>query len=219
MSANLMSLARSGGKFLKLYGDRKMMRTLPYLRRVEYLESHGTQWIDTGFVASSETSIKCEFMLVVSNGSSCLFGGRNTYNNRSFFVWPDVNGNSRFDYSFNLADNALGPNIPLNTRTIFEKIKNRNYVNSVETAANSVKSFVCARTSYLFAGNDDGKTKFFSRAKIYDAEIVEGDNSIHFIPVLDLSGRPAMYDEVSGQFFYNQGTGEFTWGELDSQTT
>ena len=35
-----------------------------------------------------------------------------------------------------------------------------------------------------------------------------------FIPVLDISGRPAMYDEVSGNLFYNQGTGEFTWGEL-----
>ena len=29
MSANLMSLARSGGKCLKLYGDRKMMKTMP----------------------------------------------------------------------------------------------------------------------------------------------------------------------------------------------
>ena len=39
MSANLMSLARSGGKFLKLFGDRKMMKQLPYYCEVEYLES------------------------------------------------------------------------------------------------------------------------------------------------------------------------------------
>ena len=32
MSANLMSLAQSGGKFLKLYGDRKMMKTMPTAR-------------------------------------------------------------------------------------------------------------------------------------------------------------------------------------------
>ena len=32
MSANLMSLARSGGKFLKLFGDRKMMKTIPTAR-------------------------------------------------------------------------------------------------------------------------------------------------------------------------------------------
>ena len=32
MSANLMSLVRSGGKFLKLFGDRKMMKTMPTAR-------------------------------------------------------------------------------------------------------------------------------------------------------------------------------------------
>ena len=46
----------------------------------------------------------------------------------------------------------------------------------------------------------------------YDKEVLIA----RYIPVIDLSGRPAMYDEVSGQFFYNQGTGEFTWGELET---
>ena len=32
MSANLMSLAKSGGKFLKLFGDRKMVKTMPTAR-------------------------------------------------------------------------------------------------------------------------------------------------------------------------------------------
>ena len=41
MGANLMSLASSGGKFLKLYGDRKMMRPLPYDAEVEYLQGDG----------------------------------------------------------------------------------------------------------------------------------------------------------------------------------
>ena len=55
---------------------------------------------------------------------------------------------------------------------------------------------------------------------IYSCSISKNGKKLRsYIPVLDSSGRPAMYDEVSGQFFYNQGTGEFTWGELDSQTT
>ena len=49
--------------------------------------------------------------------------------------------------------------------------------------------------------------------------MTKGNLVRNFIPVLDLSGRPAMYDEVSENLFYNQGTGEFTWGELDPQTT
>ena len=45
MSANLMSLARSGGKFLKLFGDRKM--TMPTAR--DYVQD-GFVVICVGFV-------------------------------------------------------------------------------------------------------------------------------------------------------------------------
>ena len=50
MGANLMSLARSGGKFLKLFGDRKMMKPLPYDAEVEWIktEPNGGQCILTG---------------------------------------------------------------------------------------------------------------------------------------------------------------------------
>ena len=51
--------------------------------------------------------------------------------------------------------------------------------------------------------------------RIYGIRFFENEFKFDYIPVLDLSGRPAMYDEVSGQLFYNQGTGEFTWGELE----
>ena len=46
--------------------------------------------------------------------------------------------------------------------------------------------------------------------------VISGLNDYDLIPVLDISGRPAMYDEVSGQFFYSQGNGEFAWGELET---
>lgn len=76
MSANLMSLAQSGGKFLKLYGDRKMMKLLPYDAEVEYLESTGTQWIDTGYVlsASDRVVVQAYFQLDDNAGNRVLLG-------------------------------------------------------------------------------------------------------------------------------------------------
>ena len=62
MSENLMSLAQSGGKFLKLFGDRKMMKRLPYDAEVEYLESTGTQWIDTEIIPNSDYGFEIKFM-------------------------------------------------------------------------------------------------------------------------------------------------------------
>ena len=58
MSANLMSLARSGGKFLKLFGDRKMMKQLPYDSEVEYLESTGSKtFISFGLSSNYDSGV------------------------------------------------------------------------------------------------------------------------------------------------------------------
>ena len=63
MSANLMSLARSGGKFLKLFGDRKMMKLLPYDAEGEWIDFNGGAGVDTGIVPTltTITSINCCF--------------------------------------------------------------------------------------------------------------------------------------------------------------
>ena len=89
MSANLMSLARSGGKFLKLYGDRKMVRTLPYDAEVEYLESTGTQWIDTGIVCSIGIGVKVDIAVLELNDTTYpqLFGSYEPNNLISFGGW------------------------------------------------------------------------------------------------------------------------------------
>lgn len=46
------------------------------------------------------------------------------------------------------------------------------------------------------------------------------DNNIvvrHFIPVVRNSDdKPGMYDLVNDVFYTNQGTGEFTWGEISN---
>lgn len=39
-----------------------------------------------------------------------------------------------------------------------------------------------------------------------------GELAIDLIPVVDNNGVVCMYDKVSGEFFYNQGTGEFIAG-------
>ena len=215
MSANLMSLARSGGKFLKLFGDRKMVRTLPYLRRVAYLESHGTEWIDTGIIPTKATSCKLDGRFVRVNTSQ--ING----------VFDSSDGALGFDigvYDGKWFARRFGANTSKTTadtnRHVFEIISDESAfsIDGTKYKLNfSYGSF--SKSIYLFARNDI-EVMFYCTLALYGFSARENDILIQdIIPVLDLSGRPAMYDEVSGQFFYNQGTGEFTWGELDSQTT
>ena len=206
MSANLMSLARSGGKFLKLFGDRKMMKQLPYLRRVAYLESHGTEWIDTGVLSSSELVVAVDFVC----NSGYVFG---TYIPPYQFAC-DTNdpGYWRIDgFGYSPMRNI--------SKGIRHVIVLRNGPSTLDgdVVLNIDASFFDKGSRVLLFKADAaaGLT-----GMVYSCSISKNGKKLRFYtPVLDLSGRPAMYDEVSGQFFYNQGTGEFTWGELDSQTT
>ena len=206
MGTNLMSLARSGNQFLKLYGDRKMVRTLPYLRRVAYLESHGTEWIDTGVLSSSELEVAVDFVC----NSGFVFG---TYvSPYQFGCDTDSSGYWRIDGS----GQRPSRNISKGRRHVIV-LRNGPSTLDGDVVLNMNASFFDEGSRVLLfkADNQSGLV-----GSVYSCSISKnGQNLRSYIPVLDLSGRPAMYDEISGQFFYNQGTGEFTWGEIDSQTT
>ena len=67
---------------------------------------------------------------------------------------------------------------------------------------------------YLFSRNNDGVSYDIGAHKIYYAKIWDDNNSLvrDFIPVKDPSGVVCLYDKVSGNFFYNAGTGNFIAG-------
>ena len=43
---------------------------------------------------------------------------------------------------------------------------------------------------------------------------MDNELRMHLRPCLDTEGVPCMYDEVSEEYFYNQGEGEFTYKDL-----
>lgn len=48
--------------------------------------------------------------------------------------------------------------------------------------------------------------------RVFSLQMTQGSEITRdLIPVLDASGKPCMYDKVSRQCFYNQGSGEFTY--------
>jgi hypothetical protein len=52
------------------------------------------------------------------------------------------------------------------------------------------------------------------KGRIYQFTYSDGENHIDLIPVIDKDGVACMYDKVSGEFFYNQGTGDFIAGNI-----
>ena len=73
------------------------------------------------------------------------------------------------------------------------------------------KSRTGARSGALYIGASNSTYASYSRiyaTKVYKDDVLVRD----FIPVLDKDNIACMYDKVSGEYFYNQGSGEFIAG-------
>ena len=187
-------------------------KRLPYDAEVEFLKSTGTQYINTGFIPSSNTSVEIGYKTADAQLNTVLFGRRVTYSDRSFCVWANANGKIRFDYSANSMDNKNGPNPIVGSWVQIAKRKERNFVNGTEYTANATNTFACNGNSYLFAMNDNGTANWLISAQISYCKIWDGDTlAIDFVSVRK-SGVGYLYDRVSGKLFGNAGTGAFLYG-------
>lgn len=216
MSANLMSLARSGGKFLKLFGDRKMMRTLPYDAEVEYLESTGEQWIDTGVTMTYDLFDSAETAITVlptgQTRSTYNFFGDGTawYSGYTFGYYGEYTLQASNGFRATQGPVKFSGTLPKtltvnkNGFAIDSEVADTNKSSS-KTTSGTLLLFGCRRNGVFFTA-----TPFSGR--IYLAKMVSNRVSIFdFIPVR-VGDVGYMYDRVSGQLFGNQGTGEFIVG-------
>lgn len=175
---------------------------VPYLRRVAYLHSDGNQWIDTGIIPDNSTDITIDLFLYSQQPS----GARG-------LLYVTGNYGLYFDGSLRY---SFGKSSWLTVGIYTGRHEIKLLATELSILIDGVKK-ISINDAEIVTENTI-KTSGWNRAAvsdIYGFSISKNKISVQKqYPVLDLSGRPAMYDEVSGQLFYNQGTGEFSWGEL-----
>ena len=201
----------------KLIRTKTTVSGLPYgYTEVEYLEGNGNQYIDTGIHPTDTYGYRVRNTYTAGAGEQCAIGCMDSGNR---FVGVYTSG------SANGISGAWGdyvgflPSYTWSTGTILD-VKG-NYKNNRKLIIDSTEmkdisdihiSGTIENTVYLFARHY-GSTITKMRGRIYSAEITNGQDVMNkFIPALDSSNRPCMYDIIEGKAYYNQGTGEFTYG-------
>lgn len=189
-----------------------------YDSQVEYLESTGTQYIDTGITGGS--SSKIELVAASQNNSEyqALVGARNG-TLLSFSIWQysgsDQMTGPRFDYIASTV--GSNPNIvggTWNTSGLNTVVKDGryNYLNGVQLASNDEVTFSCPCPFTLFAINNNGSPVFPAKCKMYSCRIYDSGVLVRdYIPVRK-NGVGYLYDRVSKTLFGNAGTGAFVIG-------
>lgn len=179
-------------------------QTKKYNTELEYIESNGKQYIDTGYLMKTTTDI--EFIGSISDNTKTgwIAGAP---------VWVGIHKKLG-----QVAITQTSTGMTYNDVDIKETFKigvfgDKVYFNDIET--NTITRKNSTLTLFLFGyhhTNDTGSITASIRMKafkIWENNILVRD----YIPVLDLDNRPCLFDRVSEECFYNQGTEEFTYLE------
>ena len=207
-----------------LFAVPAVAATLPAgYTELEYIESTGTQYIDTGVVQTDTVGIK----IVIDDtskaspqaGVAAYFIGTQTSGSYMGYFTRNNSAGWAAVWAWN-GENVLGYNIQSTRSTVYINYKNdRRYVYNNGTrdyiGVSSLPTLGSGGNSlYLFAIHMRSNVPaYYGAGKIYSVELTEGTEVVrNFVPAKNSSGVVGMYDTVSGNFFTNAGTGEFIAG-------
>lgn len=178
--------------------------------QLEYLQSTGTQYIDTGFKPNQDTRVVCKTVCQVSSAANWVYGARtsNSSNQYTFL------GASAGTYASGFATAAVYFPSSLNTTNpiVVDKNKTVTTINGGNAATNTAATFTAPVNLALFAVNTNG-TISYGKVKLYYVQIYDNGTLIrNMVPVKNSSGTLGMYDTVNGVFYTNAGSGTFTAG-------
>lgn len=226
--AKVIDIYKGTTQIIKKYkGNSLFYHRLPSeFQQVEYIQSTGSQYIDSGIIGNQNTSykIKCATTQIVQQG--VLFGSRTraTENNIST-IFP-----ARIDGSFQNALNDFGnyndtrltmTNIDIGDIVVFYNSKDNRYINnitkneSVSNTASYTASFTTPNNLYIFYKSIGFAIDHYNFiGKLYSCQIYDNGTLIrNFMPCYRKSdGVIGLYDLKNDVFFTNAGTGTFLKG-------
>lgn len=185
-------------------------------QEVEYIESTGTQYIDTGIVGESGVYVQCKIeMMEIQEG--CIIGARSGgvryfpihiyqevfgFGNGSSWVASTYKPVINTIYEIQSSIKSTSQSFSINGSTVISK--NENSQNNTNL------------NMFLFAMNTDGTNRLSSKFRLYNMIIANtlGQVVRNFVPCYRVSDRATgLYDLLSKEFFPNLGSGEFLLGE------
>lgn len=180
---------------------------LPYKQRVNYLESTGSEWIDTGVKPTTDApTIEMQFMpMIAGDWDVCGWPDQVGLRLHADFISNGTYMRLRYGTETITDTGQAFPGVDLDvTLGVNSKVNNTSYTFSVVNFAANTQNI------RLFAGRAVATTAN-ARIRLYSAKIYLGSTLVrNFIPVIDWEDRPALYDLVSETLFYNaSGNGAF----------
>ncbi len=200
-----------------------MARNLPSeYQQVEYIESTGTEYIDTGIIPTINTGININYSYSdISDSTSAglcgIYQPNNPRTDTLFISTESGKTNSQIElisrgvyYNTNMIPTL---NTKYNVKINWfnnNKLDFNNGQNITDNGTNSIVS-----KGIILFGREYNNSYSYTKARIYGCKFSEGTTVIReYIPCYRKSdNKPGLYDLVNDEFYTNQGTGDFIKGD------
>ena len=191
-------------------------------QQVEYIESSGTQYIDTGYKPNEDTGVLTTYQFSeVSTLQQRVYGVHgDDADNESVSYTHYINGSGGMSYAYKDGTGnwiVTGTNAATTKMTFKENVDQR-YI-SMNGAANTPIQGKITRTSkynlMIMTGVEpDGSINQYGKLKLYEFNIYEDGNLIRqYVPCYRTSDNEiGLYETKEKKFYTNKGTGTFTKG-------
>jgi len=186
-------------------------------QEVEYIQSSGTQRIDTGYAPQTTTEFEIDYELVSYVWAyQSPFGTRYAHNDRAYYIWIS---NENVSYCW-FWSNKISPAIAfwgLGTR------RNITYHNSVLSNWDESITVATNQTPYwtirIFCQEQNWTVQEYAAMKFYSFKLWEWSTLVRdYVPCYRKSDSVIwVYDIVNDQFYTNAGSGTFTkWNDQNT---
>lgn len=178
----------------------------PYTHKIEYLQSSGTQYIDTEIIPDANTCFRVD--TTITNNGDIQMGA---YYNMNYRFHMGKYSNA---FSFGIGNKQITPVNHDNNRHTFEinsggtaKLDDTSYDVGAAYAGTGINHPIC-----LCARNTNGTVDHNIQGNLYSAQIYQGGVLVRDMYPVRVGQVGYMYDRVSKRLFGNSGTGTFTLG-------
>ena len=178
---------------------------------LDYVESTGTQYIDTDIYPKANTRVVCDFRFPSIPTASAYCGWGSSGGAEAFLFGADGKQNFTVFVSGNWKSSPTGVAVDTG-RHVYDLAKGAMYLDGVLfSTTNTLGSTATSKqTMWLFGSRVEWTTSltYPCSMAIHSCKMYEGATLVRdFVPCTDGNGRAGLYDTVNRKMYYNKASG------------
>ena len=194
-------------------------KTMPEeYQKLGYIESTGTQYINTGVIANESTEFDIKFYSnnnFTTSGYGTMFGTRQASNSNQFYLtsYGTSTGGGQFRWASSTTNNINMAKQEIMNISLHDRVLTKNDGTTINIGSASA-SFTTPSSISIFALNENGSIVQYGKLCLYSFKLYNGNTIVrNYIPCYRKSdGEIGLYDLTNDVFYINQGTGIFIKG-------